>query len=228
MNLQREIKDKYGFWICKDDQYQNNFTYCRGNFMPCSRRAGGRSICVQECDTKYMIGLWIGHTYVCSNRDDALQVIYLLISGEKRMTDILEVIPAKGIDIHYLLSEEVPSIETLVSTNMMHDKQILLPFDAVKDFLLQSQCEYHMDKGNWITFEYAGDNILFRLSPHFKDGMTLVNIGIETEFHKEMKHSKFLIDFPEYITSSGFTNLASYWRNEYFYNNDNPPPLLMY
>ena len=143
MNLQREIEDNYGFWICKNDQSLNNFSYCRGHFMPCSRRAGGRSIWVQECDTKYIIGLWGGYVYVCSNRDDALQVICSLISGEKRMTDILETSPAKEIDIHYLLSEEVQSIETFVSSNMLYDKQILLPINDVKDFLLQSQCQWH-------------------------------------------------------------------------------------
>ena len=221
MSLLHEVEDKYGFWIAKNVSFQDFFTHTTERFIPCSRPGGGRSLWVIECGTKYLIGIWDGFIYVCDNREKSLQIIASLITGKNRMKAMLDSGPAKEIEIYYLLSESMDLIGRsdfqVFPSTMIRDKQIILPVDIILDFFVQSRSEYSIDESNWITFEYAEDNILFRLSPHSKNGMTSVHIGITTKLQETKKHAQFMTDFSRHIVDCGLVKFAEYWGNEKFY-----------
>ena len=224
MDLLSEIENKCGFWVAKDSDFMGDifsFTHCKGRIMPCGRPRGGRSLWIQECGTKYIIGIWLGHTYICTGMDEALHLINSLIASSKNMKKILDSSPATEIDTFYLLSEDIKSFVNLdfplFPTDVIQEKQVIVHIDVIRDFLSLHQCVYQIGSDGWVTFEYAEDNVMFRLSPYLGNGLTSVNVGIEVKICGQ-RHCQFLSDFSQYVVEIGIVPSATYYGSEYFYD----------
>ena len=210
-DLSREIEQKHHFCVVQIPDFDGifSFTHQKGRIIPCSGQNCGKSFWIQDCATKYIIGLWSGLTYHCDVKSDVLQLVQSLLSDPRRTT------PHYSIPNEYKLDsvrefEDVYLVDK--DTSLEETENIVLGIPILKtiifDFFAESNIDFHCDASGWVSFQYGQSDIFFRLSKEEQTdpNLSLFNIGIEKSNCSDVNEvGDFLSEFPQFLLKNVFS-----------------------
>ena len=210
-DLSREIEQKHHFCVVQIPDFDGifSFTHQKGRIIPCSGQNCGKSFWIQDCATKYIIGLWSGLTCHCDVKNDVLQLVQSLLSDPRRTTphyfipDEYKLDSVREFEDVYLVDKDA-SLEATENIS----KRIPIPKTMIFDFFVENNIDFYSDASGWVSFQYGQCGIFFRLSEEEQadPNLSLFNIGIErTGCNNVDEVEHFLSEFPQFLLRSGFS-----------------------
>ena len=210
-DLAREIEQKYHFCVIQRSDFDDifSFTHQKGRIIPCSGQNCGKSFWIQDCATKYIIGLWSGITYHCDEKSDVLKLVQSLLSDPHRTTphysipNEYKLDSVREFDDYYLVDKDI-----FLDGRENISKGISIPKTMIFNFFAENNIDFHSDSSGWVSFQYGQCGIFFRLSEEEQvdPNLSLFNIGVEKSCCNDVDEIEyFLSEFPQFLSKSGFS-----------------------